>query len=167
MTKFSDNGMFEGIKSFQKDNKLKVDGIMKPQGETESKINNVLNNARKTNPISEVVGLGKSIVDIYKANDKIKQYTRSSPNGYYFNDKNAHALISCSGAQNGKLSRAAIGAAGALRESIQQQTGANTKDESIADMKANIFGWKVGYNNPDKDCNDLVKQKYPQYIKRK
>ena len=39
MTKFSDNEMFDGIKKFQTDNKLKVDGIIKPKGETENKVN--------------------------------------------------------------------------------------------------------------------------------
>lgn len=33
MTKFPDNEMFDCIKKFQTDNKLKVDGIMKPKGE--------------------------------------------------------------------------------------------------------------------------------------
>lgn len=36
---FTDEPMFEGLKSFKKDNGLKVDGIMKPDGETERKIN--------------------------------------------------------------------------------------------------------------------------------
>lgn len=43
--KIADNSMFEGIKNFQKDKKLKVDAVMKPEGETESKINETLNKA--------------------------------------------------------------------------------------------------------------------------
>lgn len=39
MTKFTDNQMFDGIRKFQTDNKLKVDGIMKPDGETQNAIN--------------------------------------------------------------------------------------------------------------------------------
>ncbi|MFV0626127.1 MAG: hypothetical protein ACK5N8_02100 [Alphaproteobacteria bacterium] len=39
MNKFTDEGLFKGISSFQKDNKLKVDEVMKPDGETERKIN--------------------------------------------------------------------------------------------------------------------------------
>lgn len=42
MTKFSDNQIFDGIRKFQKDNRLKVDGIMKPSGETESFFNKLL-----------------------------------------------------------------------------------------------------------------------------
>lgn len=32
---FTDDGLFEGVKRFQKDNDLTVDGVMKPSGETE------------------------------------------------------------------------------------------------------------------------------------
>lgn len=39
---FTDNEMFDGIKDFQKIAGLKVDGIMRPQGETEESINHVL-----------------------------------------------------------------------------------------------------------------------------
>lgn len=42
MTKFSDGQMFEGIKKFQKDNNLQVDGVMKAGGETENAFNKVL-----------------------------------------------------------------------------------------------------------------------------
>jgi hypothetical protein len=42
MTDFTDNQMFDGIKSFQKKNNLKIDGIMKPDGETENALNGAL-----------------------------------------------------------------------------------------------------------------------------
>ncbi|MCP4395673.1 MAG: peptidoglycan-binding protein, partial [Alphaproteobacteria bacterium] len=35
ITEIPDQDMFKGIKSFQKENNLRVDGIMKPGGETE------------------------------------------------------------------------------------------------------------------------------------
>lgn len=46
LTSFTDNQMFAGIRNFQKEKGLKVDGVIKPEGETENKINEVLN---KTN----------------------------------------------------------------------------------------------------------------------
>lgn len=46
MTKFSDRQMFEGIRKFQSDNKLKVDGVMKPNGETELKLNEKIKTER-------------------------------------------------------------------------------------------------------------------------
>ena len=42
ITKIADNQMFDGIKKFQKENKLQTDGIMKPRGETESAMNKAL-----------------------------------------------------------------------------------------------------------------------------
>ncbi|WP_139135030.1 peptidoglycan-binding domain-containing protein, partial [Magnetovibrio blakemorei] len=35
ITEYPDNGLFQGIKSLQRDHGLKVDGIMNPGGETE------------------------------------------------------------------------------------------------------------------------------------
>lgn len=34
MTTYPDTGMFEGIKSFQKENNLRIDGVIKPDGPT-------------------------------------------------------------------------------------------------------------------------------------
>lgn len=45
MAKFADNQMFDGIRKLQKDNKLTVDGVMKPSGETESTFNRLLKKA--------------------------------------------------------------------------------------------------------------------------
>lgn len=38
MTPYPDEPMFDGIKKYQRDNKLRVDGVMKPRGETEQAI---------------------------------------------------------------------------------------------------------------------------------
>lgn len=40
-----DNGLFDGIKAFQRDNGLKVDGFMRPGGETERAMNAALEEA--------------------------------------------------------------------------------------------------------------------------
>lgn len=39
---WTDDAMFDGIKQFQKDNDLKVDGFMRPGGETEQSMNDQL-----------------------------------------------------------------------------------------------------------------------------
>lgn len=41
---WTDDAMFEGIRAFQKDNGLKVDGFMRPGGPTESAINDKIEN---------------------------------------------------------------------------------------------------------------------------
>lgn len=42
MTPYPDEKLFSGIRSFQKDNKLKIDGLIKPDGETLIAINKKL-----------------------------------------------------------------------------------------------------------------------------
>lgn len=42
MTPYADNSLFSSLKKFQKDKKLKVDGIAKPKGETIQAINGIL-----------------------------------------------------------------------------------------------------------------------------
>lgn len=49
ITNFTDNQMFDGIRRFQADNKLQVDGIIKPAGETETKINEKIKTERLLN----------------------------------------------------------------------------------------------------------------------
>lgn len=71
MTKFSDNQIFDGIRKFQKDNRLKADGVMKPSGETESFFNKLL---QKGEYLSSAAQQGLSLG--YKAGNQL--YGRGS-----------------------------------------------------------------------------------------
>ena len=62
ITHVADNAMFEGISKFQKDNGLKVDRIMKPGGETETAINNLLKK-KQSNVVSQISG---ALSDLYR-----------------------------------------------------------------------------------------------------
>ncbi|MBI5119764.1 MAG: peptidoglycan-binding protein [Rhodospirillales bacterium] len=54
-----DNNLFDGIRRFQRDNRLRVDGVMKPGGPTETAINRVLSgNSANRGPIN-----AKSLLD--------------------------------------------------------------------------------------------------------
>ncbi len=55
ITEFSDNQMFDGIRKFQTDNRLHVDGVMKPKGETETKINEKITNNTRGNKTKKVL----------------------------------------------------------------------------------------------------------------
>lgn len=131
--------------------------------ELEARFNEAENFMKKTIPATQLVYAAKSVAD---TNNRIKTLVREKPLGYIYNDKHAHALMSCNASQHGTVARAAIGVLGALRESIQQQNGSNTKEESLNDMRANIWGWKYGYENPHKNCEMLIGERYPKYIKR-
>lgn len=59
---FTDNELFDGIKDFQKIAGVKVDGVMRPKGETESRVNQVMDNMKlppkpKTKPNKAVSSL--------------------------------------------------------------------------------------------------------------
>lgn len=49
LTQYPDTTMIDGIKSFQRRFKLRVDGVMKPDGETETVLNHVLRRAKAAN----------------------------------------------------------------------------------------------------------------------
>ncbi len=49
-----DKPLFDGIKNFQKDNDLKVDGVMNPGGETEEKLDSKIKNGALVKPRNEV-----------------------------------------------------------------------------------------------------------------
>lgn len=49
MTKFGDTQMFEGLRKMQKEKGLSVDGVAKPQGETEGMFNQLLKNRQPQN----------------------------------------------------------------------------------------------------------------------
>ena len=48
MTVYPDRQMFDSIKSFQKDNKLQIDGVINPGGETIGKINDRFETSART-----------------------------------------------------------------------------------------------------------------------
>ncbi len=131
--------------------------------ELEARFNEAENLMKKIIPATQLIYAAKSTA---LTNNRIKTLVKEKPSGYMYNDKNAHALMSCNASQHGTVARAAIGVLGALRESIQQQNGSNTKEESLNDMRANMWGWKYGYDNPRGNCEELIEQRYPKYIKR-
>ncbi len=52
ITPYPDTPMIDGIKKFQKDNGLKVDGVMKPQGPTEMALGNQASSISTVNPFA-------------------------------------------------------------------------------------------------------------------
>ena len=64
LTPYPDQGLFDGIKKFQKDNDLTVDGVMQPAGETATALGGILSGlgeaktpkpaARKAQPVDEL-----------------------------------------------------------------------------------------------------------------
>lgn len=81
----TDNGMFDGIRNFQKEKGLNVDGIMKPEGETEAKMNEALTQRKNSSNNSYGGDRDKEIRDrmypIIKQHEFIKDYPYKDTKG--------------------------------------------------------------------------------------
>lgn len=150
---FPNEELFDAVKEFQRDNNLKVDGIIKPGGETEKAMNNYMPESAIGEGAKEVARSIKGVYDTYKA------YTSFEDKNFIY-DKYRHAYVSCKGAQNGELAQKVTKSMGNLLEWRQVKEGIDTVQESVEDLKANEYGLKVGRKYPNKDCDDLVKDKY-------
>ncbi len=75
MTRYPDNRLFDGIKSFQRDQGLTVDGYMRPGGETEAALNKAMADRTPHDPLSE---RQEAIIAFAKkygmAEDKAREY---------------------------------------------------------------------------------------------
>lgn len=161
MTKFVDSQMIDGIKKFQQDNGLKVDGVMKPGGETEKKMNSLFDRTSYKDAAKFVpngTGLGRAVAD------GLPQFLDMRKKGY--DDKYKHSYINCSASQKGLLGASAVGFAGAGREAKQMFTGENKPKDSWQDMKANMYGMKQGLLNPLGNCDSLTQKRYNKYHRK-
>lgn len=168
MTKLGDNDMFDGIRKFQSDNKLKADGVMKPQGETEGKINEKIKIDRLQNKdvFSNIYNKGYKIGERV-ANTRISAEAKADVLAKRpYNDKYKHSLLSCEEAQKGSVEAATIGAGGLYKEYKDQKLGKNTISESIADLNADAYGIYKGLFNPKGSCDEMVQNKYKKYIRK-
>lgn len=104
--KIVDNGMFEGIRNFQKEKGLKVDGIMKPEGETEGKINEVLN-AKQSSSLGQVKN---ATIDLYT------NYKNMRKDGVRNNDDYFHCRGNFEATQRGSTGEATAKYLGDLKE---------------------------------------------------
>jgi peptidoglycan hydrolase-like protein with peptidoglycan-binding domain len=59
ITPYPDTSMIDGIKKFQKENGLKVDGVMKPQGSTETALGQQTKSISTINPFASTQGVKK------------------------------------------------------------------------------------------------------------
>lgn len=123
MTKIPDNEMFDGIKKFQTDNKLKVDGIMKPKGETENKVNEKIKSSLHSytfsgNNATQYNNIVQRVLDTKNSVEKTARILAPQQ----INDKYKHAYLSCKEAQKGNIEAATIAVGGLYKEYLDQKT---------------------------------------------
>ena len=99
----------------------------------------------------------------YKQIEKLRNYYTPLP----YNDKYKHAMINCQMAQRGSSGAFIADIGSRYKEAKDLWYGTNTLSESYADMQANLQGRKLGYNNPNGDCDQMVQQYYPKYYPKK
>ena len=168
ITNFTDNQMFDGIRRFQADNKLQVDGIIKPAGETETKINEkikterLLNKGILSNIYYQGYKIGERVANTCISAEKKADILAKEP----YNDKYKHSLLSCEEAQKGSVEAATIAAGGLYKEKKKKKLGKNTFSESLADLKADAYGIYKGILNPKGNCDELVQEKYKKHFRK-
>lgn len=99
----------------------------------------------------------------YKQIEKLRNHYTPFP----YNDKYKHAMINCQMAQHGNSGAFVADIGSRYKEAKDLWYGTNTLSESYADMQANLLGRKLGYNNHNGDCDQMVQQYYPKYYPKK
>ena len=81
MTPYPDQTLFDGIKNFQKDQNLTIDGLMTPGGETEIRMNKLAEGLEDWKA-KEIVRLTKEIKSLEKdiARKKVENRDETDPN---------------------------------------------------------------------------------------
>lgn len=150
MTKFTDNQMFDGIRQFQKDNGLKIDGVIKPEGETENTINKKIKDriwGDKTKKVLDVYlnsdhsypgNIRSGIVAPY--NDMVRNFNDMNKLGLKGADKFFHCKGNYEAAKRGAWGRVIATSMSAVKEAKDLIKYGVT--DSLADWRANQKGWR-------------------------
>ncbi|CAA7614955.1 peptidoglycan-binding protein [Magnetospirillum sp. UT-4] len=143
---WTDDAMFDGIKRFQKDNGLKVDGFMRPEGPTEQKVNIRL--AANEGPSQS--GQGKpGVVDTVKqgmgaAGDLLGNYLDMRIGNIKNSDRYFHCKGNCEAARRGPAGETTAETIGNAREWWDQNVKGYPSWDSDEDQKANRTGRAAG-----------------------
>jgi peptidoglycan hydrolase-like protein with peptidoglycan-binding domain len=133
---YTDENIFTSIKSYQADRKLKVDGILKPEGETHETLKKDINNDSKK----------RSTFSIYKRNreDMIKSNTIGADK--YFHCKANYEAVEKGSSITGKALNYA-------RETYGIIKGDGLEDVK-EDMEANNYGQKAAKDGNFKSAKE-------------
>lgn len=141
---FTDNELFDGIKDFQKIVGVKVDGVMRPKGETEKKIQQVKK---------------KGAIEIYKNNrdNMVKANTIGA-------DKYFHCKANYDAIKNGHETKSHI--LNSAREIYGHFKGDGLQD-MLEDSMANMYGQVSAKKGHFKNSKDACKPYRPKGLNEK
>lgn len=130
LSPYADDSFFHSVKDFQKDNDLKVDGIVKPKGPTEEKIKEKLTKDKKA---------GNAFGDFKRNRDNMIEARTKGADKYF------HCVANYEAAERGWLGDIAASTLSTVREVSQspkifKDGFIETTSNAIKDHKANRHG---------------------------
>lgn len=150
ITKFTDSQMFDGIRKFQTDNNLKIDGVIKPKEETENKVNERIRNSAWGNETKKVLDNyvqkynsypGKTTTGVKAPyNDMVRNFKDMNKLGLEGADKYFHCKGNYEASKRGLWGKVVSGTMSAGKEA--KDIFKYGIDDSLSDWKANQRGWR-------------------------
>ena len=125
LSPYADNQFFHSVKAFQKENNLKVDGVINPEGETHTKIKEKLATDEKS---------GNAFGDFKRNFDHMNE-TRLDGGDKYF-----HCKANYEATDRGWFDEFRAKVLSDAKELRDQHYKGSPKSDSDADQKANIYG---------------------------
>lgn len=131
LSPYADDGLFRAVKAFQKDNGLKIDGVIKPDGPTLEKIKENI----KKKPEAQ-----NAFEDFYKNYSDMREADTIGADKYF------HCKANYQATKRGWDGFAVAGFVSNVREAVELITNpfkmgvAETAKDTIRDQKANMHG---------------------------
>lgn len=138
LSPYGDNQLFRAIKTFQKDNNLRVDGVIKPDGPTQKSIK------EKLEASPQAVGAFK---------DFVKNWWDMREANTIDADKYFHCKANYEATKRGWRGEASAENLSNMRESYGQMKGDPESDKE-ADQKANRYGRSAARSGKYKSARD-------------
>lgn len=144
ISEYPNDQMFHSIKAFQKDNNLKVDGIMKPFGETISKIK------QKFTEIPQIAGASTDFAKNYF--DMREAWTKGG-------DKYFHCKANYEATKRGEAGENTAKQLSNTRAWFKKEYRHNSNLDIFEDQGVNIYGREAAksgkYESSRQGCKDL------------
>jgi hypothetical protein len=157
---------FNAIRMFQKDNKLDVDGVMKPDGPTVTAMNDKLESAsdyindKYESAVDYAKGLGGFL-------DFGKNYLNMRIAETIDADKYFHCKANYEATRRGNFSESLAKDLSNIRESIGQKIKGDPKEDMIADQAANKLGRTRAKSNDYESARDACADLRPNGLHKK
>ena len=139
LSPYADTKLFHAVKDFQKDNDLKIDGIIKPDGPTQRTIK------EKLQAIPQAAGAFKDFIKNY--HDMRQDWTKNA-------DKYFHCKENFEATHRGWAGKAVAQKLSNAREIYREYIKGDPEDDKNADQSANIHGRNAALSGSYKSAKE-------------